>query len=93
MIEIWRRGGKNNYISQIYISKFKFFDTILPQTTSPFESRCSGQVHSAKFERRGNRDIVARNEPYIRKLRHSVPRYSRIDSASVLAPAKILLCT
>ena len=40
---------------------------------SPFESRCSGQVHSAKFERRGNRDIVARNEPYIRKLRHSVP--------------------
>ena len=62
-------------------------------TTSPFESRFSGQVHSAKFERRGNRDIVARNEPYIRKLRHSVPRYSRIDSASVLAPGKILLCT
>ena len=24
MIEIWRMGGKNNYISQIYISKFKF---------------------------------------------------------------------
>ena len=75
MIEIWRRGGKNNYICQIYISKFKFLDTIYcPRlTTSPFESRCSGQVHSAKFERRGNRDIVARNEPYIRKLRHSVP--------------------
>ena len=73
MIEIWRRGGRTTiFLRYIFLSSSSWTLYCPRLTTSPFESRCSGQVHSAKFKRRGNRDIVARNEPYIRKLRHSV---------------------